>query len=380
MLSFWERESFIDYDVIIVGAGITGLSSAISLLEKEPALNILVLEKSIFPSGASTKNAGFACFGSLSELLSDIETMGQEECLELVKNRWAGLQKLRNRFTDEELGFEPLGGYELFRESQGHYLKSISEINDFLSPVFKTEVFTDLSNRIEDFGFNSSSFSSMTFNKFEGQINTGKTLSALWKKATHLGAKVLTGCEVVSVSESGVQVVSSDGELTFTSKKTVICINGFTQTIFPDLDLAPGRGQVLITYPIKDLKFQGTFHMEEGYFYFRNVGNRILFGGGRNLDMKVEETTEHGINSKIEKELLSILKNDLIPNQDFQIDRQWSGIMAFGDVKKPLIQWVDTNTFIGVRLGGMGMALGSHLGEIISEEILSSLAINSPNS
>lgn len=69
MLSYWERASFIAYDFIIVGGGIVGFSTAISLKEKHPLASVLVVEASFLPSGASTKNAGFACVGSLSEIL-----------------------------------------------------------------------------------------------------------------------------------------------------------------------------------------------------------------------------------------------------------------------------------------------------------------------
>ena len=370
MLSYWETDSFIDYDVIIVGAGITGLSSAISLLEKQPNLNVLVLDKSIFPSGASTKNAGFACFGSLTELLSDMEIMGKEECLALVEKRWDGLQKLRERFTGQELGYEPLGGYELLRESQMEFLSRIDEVNEFLYPLFKKSVFTNVTGKVEEFGFNMKGFSGMIFNQLEGQIDTGKTLTSLWKRASKLGAKILTGSEVVSVNENKITISSTEKEVIFTGKQIVICTNAFTKKLIPELELVPGRGQVLITHPIPNLKFRGTFHMEEGYFYFRNVGNRVLFGGGRHLDIKTEETTEHGINLIIEQELIRILKTDLLPNTDFTIDQQWSGIMAFGDVKKPILKRLNPTTFLAVRLGGMGMALGSELGEIVSEEIL----------
>jgi glycine/D-amino acid oxidase-like deaminating enzyme len=370
MLSYWEKESYLRYDVIIVGAGITGLSSAISLLEKKPELNILVLEKSIFPSGASTKNAGFACFGSLTELLSDIDIMGQVECLALVKKRWYGLQKLRSRFTDAELGYESLGGFELLRDSQLHYLDNLDSINKILYPIFNENVFSDVSGKIQDFGFNIKSFSGMVFNHLEGQIDTGKTLESLLKLATKLGAKVLTGSKVESVKGQLVKVSNSDMNVEFSATKIVVCTNAFTMNLFPEVNLSPGRGQVLITKPIKNLKFKGTFHMEEGYYYFRNVGDRVLFGGGRHLDKQVEETTKHGINPLIEENLLSVLNTDLLPNQDFEIDHQWSGIMAFGDVKKPILKWVNEHTFLAVRLGGMGMALGSELGELASKAIL----------
>ncbi len=373
MLSYWEKETFINYDVIIVGAGITGLSSAISLLETQPSLNVLILEKSIFPSGASTKNAGFACFGSLTELWSDIEVMGETECLALVQNRWNGLQKLRARFTDEELGYEPLGGYELLRESQMGDLSKLKEVNQFLYPLFNANVFTDVTSKMDSLGFKKSSFAGILFNQFEGQIHTGKTLDSLWKRAGKLGAKILTGTHVTAIDNQVITVSNTENTpIAFTGKKIVIATNAFSKVLLPELELAPGRGQVLITKPIPGLKFKGTFHMEEGYYYFRNVGDRVLFGGGRHLDVKGEETVDHGISTLIEKELFRILRNDLLPDTAFEIDQQWSGIMAFGAVKKPILKWLNPSTFLAVRLGGMGMALGSELGDIVSKEVLSS--------
>ena len=79
MLSFWEIESLISYDYIIVGGGITGLSTAISIKEKDASKNILIIERGVLPTGASTKNAGFACFGSMTELIDDMEQNGVNE-------------------------------------------------------------------------------------------------------------------------------------------------------------------------------------------------------------------------------------------------------------------------------------------------------------
>ncbi|MDP4601126.1 MAG: FAD-dependent oxidoreductase, partial [Polaribacter sp.] len=67
-LSYWElKEWFSNIDFTIVGSGIIGLNCALQLKKKHPNARILILEKGILPQGASTKNAGFACFGSLSE-------------------------------------------------------------------------------------------------------------------------------------------------------------------------------------------------------------------------------------------------------------------------------------------------------------------------
>ena len=62
-LSYWEKESFFsNYDAIVIGSGIVGLNAAIHLKKTAPSLKIVILEKGFLPTGASTKNAGFACF------------------------------------------------------------------------------------------------------------------------------------------------------------------------------------------------------------------------------------------------------------------------------------------------------------------------------
>ena len=72
-LSYWELKSwFRNIDFTILGSGIVGLSCAIYLKNQFPKAKILVLEKGMMPHGGRTKNAGFACFGSLSEIISDI--------------------------------------------------------------------------------------------------------------------------------------------------------------------------------------------------------------------------------------------------------------------------------------------------------------------
>ena len=87
-LSYWEKKSwFTNIDFCIVGSGIVGLSCALELKKMYPQSKVLVLERGILPQGASTKNAGFACFGSMSEILSDLKHHTEKEVFDLVKQR-----------------------------------------------------------------------------------------------------------------------------------------------------------------------------------------------------------------------------------------------------------------------------------------------------
>ena len=77
--SWWELDALSNTrDLIIVGAGITGLSTALFYKRRFPKHDVLLLERGFWPAGATTRNAGFACFGSAGELLDDLQ-QGQDE-------------------------------------------------------------------------------------------------------------------------------------------------------------------------------------------------------------------------------------------------------------------------------------------------------------
>ncbi len=371
MLSFWEKDEFLSYDHIIVGAGIVGLSTAISIKEANPTGKVLVLEKGTFPTGASTKNAGFACFGSLTEILSDLNHLSSEEVLELVKLRWEGLQLLRKRLGDQTLDYQNFGGYELLRSTDLVVLQEMDRVNDLLRPLFGENVYHDRSHEIEKLGFDSSLIKGLVFNPFEAQLHSGKMMKGLASLASQLGVEIFTGTSVTGFEEGekSVSVITSEG-ITFDTRKLAICTNAFTKALLPELDLSPGRGAVLITKPIHNLKFKGTFHYDEGYYYFRNYQDRILFGGGRNLDIEGEATTEFNVREIILNKLKQDLREVILPNQTFEIDHVWSGIMAFGPNKQPILQNYSDNVHIGVRLGGMGVAIGSKMGFELAKQML----------
>ena len=93
------------------------------------------------------------------------------------------------------------------------------------------------------------------------------------------------------------------------------------------------------------------------------LNNRSLFGGGRNLDFITEETSEVGETEIIQNKLKELLKTTILPNTDFEIDHSWSGIMGVGQQKKAIVKQLSNHVYCGVRLGGMGIAIGSLVGK-----------------
>ena len=156
------------------------------------------------------------------------------------------------------------------------------------------------------------------------------------------------------------------GDFTFKTKNILFATNGFANELTAGA-VHPARAQVLITEPIENLDIKGTFHLDKGYYYFRNIGNRILLGGGRNLDFDTENTSEFGQTEIIQKKLEQLLKEVILPNQNFQIAHRWSGIMGIGNSKNPIVTQLSNNVYCGVRLGGMGVAIGSLIGTELAD-------------
>ncbi len=365
--SYWElKEWFTNVDFTIVGSGIVGLNCALILKKKHPTATVLVLEKGMLPQGASSKNAGFACFGSLSELVDDLKTHTEEEVFDLVKKRWEGLQLLRKNLGDKNIDFQQNKGFELFLNNDlfEECASKKKQINKLIAPIFKQDVFTELEN-VFNFQKIQPTYS---VNQFEGQIDTGKMMAQLLLKAQKAGVKILNTIAVESFTEQNDTVSVKTNQITFTTNKLFIATNGFAKQLLQE-NVQPARAQVLITKPIKNLHIKGTFHLDKGYYYFRNVGERILFGGGRNLDFKGEETSEFGQTALIQNQLKTILQETILPNTKFEIAHSWSGIMGVGNQKKAIVKPISSNVFCGVRLGGMGVAIGSLVGKELAELI-----------
>jgi glycine/D-amino acid oxidase-like deaminating enzyme len=206
----------------------------------------------------------------------------------------------------------------------------------------------------------------LSFNSYEGQIDVGKMMRHLLKLVYAKDIMVLNGLDIQSYQALNSNVDICCHEFSFKAKHLLLATNAFAQILL-NLDLKPARNQVLVTKPIKNLQLQGTFHLNEGYYYFRNIDQRILLGGGRHLDIQGETTEEFGTTTPIMTALEKLLKNTILPQTTFEIDQVWSGILGVGSQKQPIVKSINHSVHCAVRLGGMGVAIGSEVGRQLAE-------------
>ena len=370
-MSIWEKESFFSpQDIIIIGSGFSGLWSALHIKTLHPNYKVTILERGLIPTGASTRNAGFSCFGSPSELIHDVRSRGANEMWKLVSMRYQGLQLIRNFFTDTEIDYCVSGGYECFTNDSNAWSSCVEQLawlNNGLQQITGDKaIFSVTDEKLAAFGLKG--FAHLVENKLEGVLHPGKLVQALLKKIRELGVQVITGIEALQYYDSNQQVTITTGQgIDFTTRQLLLCTNAFTSQLVPDIDIIPNRGQVLVTAPLQNLKLKGAFHFDRGFYYFRNVGNRLLLGGARNKAFDEENTIVMGTTGLIQNALEDFIRQHLLPGIDFSITDRWTGIMGMGTQKSPIVKALSKNVYCCVRMSGMGVALAPVIARQVAE-------------
>ena len=363
-ISVWEAESFFaSQDVVIIGGGFVGLWSALTLKQRRPHLKVTLVDRGVVPTGASGRNAGFACFGSPTELLHDAEVMGWNALLTLVHMRFSGLQRIQQHFSAQQIGYEQSGGYELMPPlaNKKNWTDQIQDLNTQLQAITGSpQTFSVVAN--DTFGFGNTSFLIKT--ALEGGLHSGLLLQQLTQQVQALGVQIFTGTAVEHMEQSNRGwTLHTNHHFTLYCSQVLVCTNAFARELLPELEVAPARGQVLLTAPIPNLHWQGTFHAEEGYYYFRNLGNRVLLGGARHTAFEAEATTHMHTTESLQQRLEDYLTHIILPKQSYTIERRWSGIMGMGPVKGPILQQVKPQLYCAVRMSGMGVALAPEVAQ-----------------
>ena len=354
LLSFWEHKGWCQgRDYVVVGAGFVGLSAALECRRKFPNASITIVEISPLCGGGSTKNAGFACFGSPSELLDDWETLGPEKTVELVASRYNGLRNLRKNYKDSVIGYETSGSIELFTsdnsEIESRVSKFLPTLNEALAGVFGCDAF-----HIVDSANGVMGAKSLISSPLEGILDTSKLYREMLQRALTSGIDIVNGCKIDSIEEvSGGYRLDFDYGY-FEAREVMIAANAFAADLLPHLDVVPQTNRVLVTEQIDALEFSGSCHYDRGYVYLRRLENRLLIGGGRQWG--------DGASEDVQQMLQDFIAKHIKGAEGAKIEYNWIGYLGVGASRDPIVKTIKPGLHVGVRMGGMGVAIGTVIG------------------
>lgn len=367
MISYWQKNAIEQkFDVAIIGAGFTGLATAMFLKEKNPKLNIGVFEKKLAHSAASVRNAGFACYGSPSEVLADIHSKGEQQAIDLLLDRWNGIQYIKNEFG-EQIKIDNSGGTEIFTKNESILFEKTKDELVYLNEVIKYKL------NFEPYYFdeNPKHFKSKVHSiriKAEFGVNPLELWQALYLKVLNTGVQVFDNCDV-KTDDQNTFFVNDIQDYKIKANNFVIAVNGLDTKLL-DNKVKPARAQVFITKPLKGLAdvVNGNYHVNEGYYYFRMVNNCLLFGGARHIDKQTEQTDKFELNTLIQQHIFDFVNTHICNLKSDDIAHKWVGIMGFSNDGIPKIKQINDATKQIAGMGGMGVALSFSLAKKYAEQ------------
>jgi gamma-glutamylputrescine oxidase len=370
-VSWWEKSYWKNIDVVIAGAGITGLQVADAVKRRNPDLRVIVLDRDPLALGASSRNAGFACFGSLTEFIDDIARGGEAAALELAEKRYRGLQRLRAKMGDEAIGFQQSGSLEIFTDShkEQEALARLDAVNLLFQEItgnketLRPESTAALGMRATTTGIR---------NVSEGLVESDKLLKALRIRAIEAGVEVYGGMEITELDRAGAELEIFAGRHAIRTRQIVWCTNAWAGKFLPFDSHAPARGQVLVTRPVEGLTLNGAYFFNAGYTYFRTLNEqRLLLGGFRDADPESENTFSLQTGGRVWSALEAFLREVIFPGRSIEIDLAWAGTMSMGLHRAPRVERVDAQQVVCAGMSGMGVALAAEVAEdaarIVSE-------------
>ncbi|MBL7812816.1 MAG: FAD-binding oxidoreductase, partial [Bacteroidetes bacterium] len=226
-LSFWEHQWLKNADIVVVGSGIVGLQCARQLKLQWPRREVWVIDRAPVSLGASTRNAGFACFGSMGEILDDINRTDESAALALYEKRYKGLQLLLQDYGNTAVGYEKTGGYEIFRPGDEAELEQIANnldhINAGLKSVsgensFMVKSTAKLGMRVLEKGI---------YTPLEGALQSHLLYKRITDATISAGVRIFGGLTALPPQpmDNGRWRVSSEEGYVFDAQTLVVCTN-----------------------------------------------------------------------------------------------------------------------------------------------------------
>jgi len=321
-----ETEQPATADVAVVGAGFTGLNTALVLARA--GLSVVVFEAGILGEGASTRNGGMVgpSFHKLG-IAGLTAQYGKQKTNEIVAESVGFVDFLKDFLKVENINadFAQTGRFRGALKS-AHYDAMARELASLQQSCNVSGHMVSRQDQASETG--SDRFYGGVVYDMDGGLHPAKYHDGLVQRVRQAGAVILsqTPVEQVQKSGNGFQLATPKGKIT--AQQVAICTNGYTGSQFQQFRrrILPLRSAMIATEPLDEkllarlmpkARMYGDSRRIVAYYRLSPDGQRILFGG---------RATGRGENPEKNARQLRSSMVEIYPDlADTPVSHVWSG-------------------------------------------------------
>lgn len=355
------------FDICVVGAGYTGLSTALHLAEK--GFNVAIVEGARIGWGASGRNGGQIVNGLNASLQTIKRRYGQDTANFVASLVTEGGDIIRERVKTYDIQCD-LKATNLFTAYTSAHMRELEERLDLWRGYGITSQEMISKNKIRDY-VGSDAYAGGMIDHAGGHMHPLNLALGEADAFEQNGGTIFEMSKVINVDDQSAQPVVRTEHGSITCNKVVLCGNAYLGNVVPALTprVMPVSTQIMATEQLdaelaQRLLPTDTCVEDIRYIldYFRlSADNRLLFGGG---------TVYGGADPKdIEAKLRKNMDRVFPELQRTRIDYAWSGNFALSFSRVPQMGRLNDTTYFAHGYSGHGVT-GSHtFGRILSEAI-----------
>ena len=367
-ISFWQqthRRQTLAYDVVVVGGGLVGCSTAYWLHRRRPSLRVALVEAHTLGAGASGRNAGFILQGAAPNYGADVERYGERTARRLWHFTRANRDLMASELPGTAFGWASDGSLTVAGdpEEDERLQASVAYLRAAGAPVVYLDP-DETNDRIRSSGFYGGLY--VTTGAVVDPLRLVRHLAQTSEAAlhTHLPVEALHWNE-----RDGVLLDTPD--LRLWGRRVVLAVGPSLPALVPALSdvVRPVRAQMLATAPAQTRAIEHPVYSHRGGFYVRQLeGGEVLVGGGRHDHREAEETAVDSTTPAMQATIERYLHTHFAWSRDLSVQRRWSGTMGFSPDGRPVVGSVPAHpdSLFATGFTGHGMGYGFRMGRLLA--------------
>ncbi|MDG1312221.1 MAG: FAD-binding oxidoreductase [Porticoccaceae bacterium] len=353
-------------DICIVGAGYTGLSSALHLVEK--GYSVIVVEAETVAFGASGRNGGHVGIGQRQDQYYLEDKFGHEIASTLWSMGLEAVDTVKGLIERHRIKCDLKHGGVHFAH-KAKYCVDMEEEVAFLHDRYGYDQLEYIpKNRLSEV-IGSEAYHGAVLDTASKHIHPLNFALGLAEAAAKAGVQIYENSRVTSYAGSPVVIKTSQGRVTAT--ELILACNGYIERLEPKINgyIMPINNFVLATEPLSDEQAREIIPMDTAMAdsrfvinYWKLSGdNRLVFGGGENY--------RRGFPLDIKRFVQRYMLEVYPQLTNTRIDHGWGGTLAITLNRLPHFGRLQENIWYMQGYSGHGVPTATFAGKLVAEAI-----------